>query len=224
MIEVKYGDFYRECVERLLSKGFNSFHIDFGDQDFMKRHLMPWDKVNFLENLSPSVRMSAHLMCKSGASSEGLETIAKKCIQKNFEIIYVHPRSFGDLDELKSFKYKFFKDVKTQLGLVSEVEHTKDEEIINFINENSVPALLQMGVPIGKGGQKFTYSVIEKIEKFQRLCLNLSVLEIDGGLTLEVVENLKNLKINRFSGWSLVDDQNPKVITKKAIKLREILV
>ena len=155
MIEVKFDDFYRDCARNFVASGFNSFHIDFGDQKFIQRQLQPWDKVSFLKSLSSSVKLTAHIMSTSGNHSDSVENITKKCIKEKFEVVYIHSRSFASFEKIKSLKERLFKGTKTQFGLVSEVEHTVDQEIIDFINGNSVQALLQMGVPIGMGGQKF---------------------------------------------------------------------
>ena len=223
MIEVEFNDFYRECARRLITSGFNTFHIDFGDQGFIRRRLQPWDKVSFLKSLSSKVRLTAHIMSKSGTHSGSVETITKKCIKENFEVIYIHSRSFETTEKLIAFKNFFFQGVEPQFGLVSEVEHTIDDRIIDFINKNSVKKLLQMGVPIGMGGQKFSWSAIQKIKNFRQHCPNLNIIEIDGGLTFEVIDRLTKIDINRFSGWSLVNDKDPIETTKKALKLKDLL-
>ena len=223
MIEVEFGNFYCECARHLVTAGFHSFHIDFGDQGFIRRRLHPWDKVRFLKSLNSSVRLTAHIMSTSGSHSDSVESITEKCIRENFEIIYVHSRSFETLGKLRAFKEKVFEGVESQFGLVSEVDHTVDEEIIDFINENSVRGLLQMSVPIGMGGQKFRWTAVQKIEKFRQQCSSLNIVEIDGGLTFDVIKRLNKIDINRFSGWSLVNDKNPIVTTKKALQLKGIL-
>ena len=88
MIEVEFNDFYRECARRLITSGFNKFHIDFGDQDLIRRRLQPWDKVSFLKSLSSKVRLTAHIMSKSGTHSGSVETITKKCIRKFRNYLY----------------------------------------------------------------------------------------------------------------------------------------
>ncbi len=223
LIEVNFDEFYKNCTSRLLDAGFNDFHIDFGDQELIQRTLTPWNKVCFLKDLSSDIHLTAHIMSKSGSHSESVEKISAKCIENNFDMIYVHPRSFKNLDELKKFKESLFDKEVSQFGIVSEVDYTRDDELCEFINANSVTGLLQMGVPIGMGGQKFHWNSVEKIKNFHSRCHNLSIVELDGGLTFEVVDQLKNQNINRFSGWSLVNDKNPARVVDNALKLKEIL-
>ena len=223
MIEVEFDDFYRTCATELLNAGFNTFHIDFGNQGLIQRNLLPWNKVHFLRNLSPNIILTAHIMSQSGTHTYSVENIAIKCIENNFDIIYVHPRSFKNLSELKKFKEGLFDKNVSRFGIVSEVDYKRDDELYDFINENSVKHLLQMGVPIGMGGQKFCWNSIEKIENFCNSCGDLNVIELDGGLTFEVVDRVKKHRINRFSGWSLVNNKNPQKVVDNALELKAML-
>ena len=39
MIEVGFGNYYKVCAELLFREGFNSFHVDFGDEKLIGRKL-----------------------------------------------------------------------------------------------------------------------------------------------------------------------------------------
>ena len=111
MIEVEFGNYYKNCAELLFNEGFNSFHIDFGDNKLIDRELECWDKVSFLKSLGSEIRLTAHIMCMSGDHHLSVEKITDRCIEEGFEIIYIHPRSFENFNDLHRFKEKSFKNV-----------------------------------------------------------------------------------------------------------------
>ena len=83
-----------------------------------------------------------------------------------------------------------------------------------------------MGVPIGYGGQFFNKTIIPKIKKtkffFQKKNLDCK-FEIDGGLTLEVIEELSNIGIDYYAGWSVVKGNSAKEVSQKIDILKKIL-
>ena len=223
MIEVEFSSYYKRCANVLFNAGFNSFHIDFGDDKLIGRELECWDKVEFLRSLGPEMKLTAHLMCKSGSHNLSVETITEKCLEEGFEIIYIHSRSFESFDKLLKFKDKFFSKAHHIFGLVSELEDKKNQNLIEFAFEHSVKNLLQMGVPIGKGGQKFGWLALERIKDFDLSCPSLSNIELDGGLTFDVLKDMKKCSANRFAGWSIISDQDPLIVLSKAHKINNII-
>ncbi len=223
MIEVEFGDYYCKCAELLFNNGFKSFHVDFGDKQLIGRNLECWDKVFFLKNLGSDVKLTAHIMSKSGMHPLSLENIAGRCLEQEFEIIYVHSRSFENLDKLFNFKESLFKESHHIFGIVSELADEKNQSLLDFANEISLVNLLQMGVPIGKGGQKFSWHAIERIEDFILNCSTLSNIELDGGLTFKIVKELKKEHINRLAGWSIISDENPKNVLSKAYEVEKLI-
>ena len=223
MIEVEFGDYYKFCAELLFKNGFNSFHIDFGDNKLIGRELQCWDKVNFLKSLGPDIKLTAHIMSMSGDHSLSVENISSQCLEAGFEIIYIHSRSFKNFNELLKFKEIFFKKNHHVFGVVSELQNNTNSNLIKFVYDNSIKNLLQMGVPIGKGGQKFGSFALERIEEFSSRCTSLSNIELDGGLTFDVVKNIENNKINRLAGWSIISDENPSAVLSKAFEVKELI-
>ena len=80
-----------------------------------------------------------------------------------------------------------------------------------------------MGVPIGSGGQKFGWAAADRIEEFSSVCPNLSMVELDGGLTFDILKNIKKKRINRFSGWSLVSDKSPSKVLLNARDVKGLI-
>jgi len=223
MIEVEFGDYYKRCAELLFNNGFKSFHIDFGDNKLIGRELECWDKVYYLQSLGKDIRLTAHIMSMSGNHSLSVENIANRCLEEGFEIIYIHSRSFQNFDKLIKFKENIFKEAPHIFGMVSELEDEKNQNLINLANDISLVNLLQMGVPIGRGGQKFSWYAADRIEDFKLNCSTVSNIELDGGLTIDIIKKLKKGIVNRLAGWSIISDLNPKNVLSKAYELEKVL-
>ena len=199
----------------LFREGFNSFHVDFGDEKLIGRELECWDKVGYLKSLGSEMKLTAHIMSVSGSHKLSVERLANRCLEEGFEIIYIHSRSFKDFYDLLKFKEMTFQNAHHIFGVVSEISDKKNDDLINFVSENSIKNLLQMGVPIGKGGQRFNWAATDRIDEFKKDCKSLSNIEIDGGLTFDIIKKLDKQKIDRYAGWSIIYDSNPlEVITK----------
>lgn len=223
MIEVEFGKYYKICAELLFKKGFNSFHVDFGDKKMIGRDLECWDKVYFLKGLGKEVKLTAHIMSMSGSHALSVERIAEKCIEEGFEIIYIHTRSFNSLSSLIKFKEKVFNNNLQIFGIVSELDNKKNETLIDFVKDNSIYNILQMGVPIGRGGQLFGWSAVDRINDFTKVCSKSTRFELDGGLTLDVLKKLNKNHIDRFAGWSIISDVEPLIVASKVDKVMELI-
>ena len=83
-----------------------------------------------------------------------------------------------------------------------------------------------MGVPLGYGGQFFKLNVIPNIESatnyIKKNNLNVNI-EVDGGINFEILEQLKNLNIKYFAGWSVIKSNDEKIVEKKLNQVINIL-
>ncbi|MDB2701334.1 hypothetical protein N9Z35_07360 [Alphaproteobacteria bacterium] len=222
LIEVPFGNYYKKCATLLFNSGFNSFHIDFGDKLLIKRKILPWEKIDFLKSLGNNLKLTAHIMCKSGDHDGSIEKVTKECLRYNFETIYVHTSSFEDLNYFKLFINKFFSKNIEILGIASEIVSPNNHELIELINEANIQKFLQMGVLIGSGGQLFNPNSLNNLNNILINCPKVNYLELDGGLTKNVLKDLTNSKINSFSGWSIIAHEDPEVVVKNAIELKRL--
>ena len=81
MIEVSFSEYYKKCTKLLFESNFKSFHIDFGDGMFIGRKIDAWNKVNFLKSLGADIKLTAHIMCRSGDHIGSLKDVTNKCIK-----------------------------------------------------------------------------------------------------------------------------------------------
>ena len=83
-----------------------------------------------------------------------------------------------------------------------------------------------MGVPLGYGGQFFKVNVIPNIQYACDYILKNKLetkIEIDGGINLEILEQLKKLDISFFSGWSVIKSKSKKTVEHKLKLVNKIL-
>ena len=80
-----------------------------------------------------------------------------------------------------------------------------------------------MGVPIGKGGQKFRWDATQRIRDFSIECPSLSNIELDGGITFDVLKKLKKGTIDRFAGWSIISNSDPSNVLLNAFEVNNFI-
>lgn len=223
MIEVEFTDYYKVCSKLLYSSGFNSFHIDFADGVFINRRIKAWEKVKFLKSLGKKIELTAHVMCQAGCHKGSLEEVTIKCLENDFKTIYFHYNAFKNFSELVSFKEKYFVEKNKKFGLVSEVFPQVSEQFIKIINKLKVKKILQMGVPIGKGGQNFDPNSIEILDQLSISCPDVEFYELDGGLTLKIIKKNISSQISFFSGWSIISHNSPEIVLQNALAIKELI-
>ena len=54
-------------------------------------------------------------------------------------------------------------------------------------------------------------------------CSTVSNIELDGGLTIDIVKKLKKGIVKRLAGWSIISDSNPKNVLSKAYEVEKVL-
>ena len=223
MIEVEYGDYYKKCVQGLSNNGFRRFHIDFGDGQLIPRVLQPWDKVKFIKQAVENCELVGHIMCGVGDHFGNVHQTAQECISNGFCKIYLHPRSFQDAAEFSGFCGHLFGKDPDLLGIVSEVNFDLHPTVVDFCNQFPISSVLQMGVPIGSGGQRFDPTCLDRLKSLKAKLTELKYCELDGGLTGEIVDSLDRGMVDGFAGWSFIADPLVEKVVENANRLAERL-
>jgi ribulose-phosphate 3-epimerase len=81
--------------------------------------------------------------------------------------------------------------------------------LFQIIESMEIDWMVVMGVPVGYGGQVFVMSTLNKIAALHSFALKLKrpfLIEVDGGLNLELVELCRQVGAQVFAGWSIVKD------------------
>ena len=225
-IELDYGNYFKKIVKIFNKYNLNEFHLDVGDGNFISRVLDVTDKLKYIKKLSKKNKIHLHLMVKNPHKSilndlNYLDHYAKL----DADFIGLHRRSFThNFDFENSIKKIIY--LKKEPTIFLEIDETFDDHIISMIHKYNIKKITFMGVPLGYGGQFFKLNVIHNIEAainyIEKNKLNVKI-EIDGGINFEILEQLKNLNIHYFAGWSILKSDDEKIVEKKLNQVRKIL-
>ena len=147
-------------------------HVDVGDGKFIERKFNPIKELNSM-NGALSKRLDVHFMVEDPIS------YINQYSELNCEYITIHC-------ELK-------KDILNLLGLIKSYGIKCGLSIspatdISFLEPflDDIDMILIMSVVPGKGGQRFIYSSIDRVNEIKRMIGNRNiVISIDGGINNE---------------------------------------
>ncbi|GAB6039423.1 hypothetical protein [Endothiovibrio diazotrophicus] len=207
MIEVPFGPDYCRLVDRLVAEGVRHFHIDVGDGRFIPRVIDVLDKVHYLRRHHPEVRLHAHLMAEEPqAAEEGGVSLIDRYLDAGCHAVALHPRAVAREEALIAALHHIRRR-GARPGLVLETDRPIDDALWTIVRQADLDWSVVMGVPVGRGGQRFDPATLERLAALQRLARadgRRFLIEIDGGLTLDVIEPCRRAGARLFAGWSIV--------------------
>ena len=226
-IEIPYGNFFKKLIDLFTKLNQNVFHIDVGDGKFISRKILVENKINFIKKLNPKNKIHLHLMVYE---PHKINLIKGKNIidyYSNFNVdkIGIHRRSFKNIDDMQD-AINLIKRNGSIPGIFVEVDEEVTHDLFELIKKNEINWIVFMGVPTGYGGQFFHKKIFSKIINIQKLLLEFNLkceIEVDGGLTKDIVKKLKDYQINYLSGWSIIKSDNISKI-KKNLKDLNLLI
>lgn len=189
---------YKKFLQRLkIIKNFDTFfQIDYSDGKFCSfKNWADPSKIKKIKDIKE--RFEFHLMVKNP------ETIIENFLEANPLRVIVHVESVKDINFLKNICDK--KGVELGLALNP---YTELETVEKFIQEKKINFVLLLGVEPGPSGQKFLWFVLEKVQKLREKYENL-IIELDGGINLEVAKEAIRLGVNILAVGSYLFDKNP---------------
>ncbi len=175
-----------EEVENISKEGADVIHLDVMDGVFVKNITFGPKFVKDVRNKSDKI-FDAHLMIV-----EPWKYI-EKFAEAGADYITVHYEACRD--KLKE-TLRAIKDLGVKCGAVINPD-TDPEKVYDIIPECDM--FLLMSVFPGFGGQKFIESVLPKVEKVADFVVKSgkeTLVEIDGGITLENVRRVKDAGAN----------------------------
>ncbi|MDD2344616.1 MAG: hypothetical protein PHY85_00545 [Bacteroidales bacterium] len=205
MIEVPFNDFSNGLVSKIIQHGINHFHIDIADGKYISRTIDGIEKLNYIGTYFPNVQTHLHLMVTNPfAENNGLSLVNQLCSIKK-SIVYIHTESYNCADSWEDGAQQIL-GLGSIPGLVLKVDETLELSVfLEKMRQVQIHHLLIMGVPIGRGGQMFRNETIEKIKKVKDWSeinsYNISI-EVDGGLSDEVIPKCINAGAEFLAGWS----------------------
>jgi len=179
-----YNDNILENLPEILNSNTDFLHLDIMDGSLTENTTFDYNKIAEI-NQNTTIVLDCHLMIDE--PSKMLENYVKA----GANIITIHYEAFKDkLQLVTALNYLKQKNVIVGLSIYPE---TKIEEILTF--KNYFDLLLIMSVNIGKYGQSFIESTIDKIIDAKQKLPN-KLIEVDGGINLNNIEKLKELNVD----------------------------
>ncbi|MBE5746314.1 MAG: ribulose-phosphate 3-epimerase [Clostridiales bacterium] len=175
-----YNDNILEMLNTIIDSGADFLHLDIMDGSLTENKTFLADTVKQI-NKNSTFFLDCHLMINEP------KDIVKDYVKAGANIVTVHFEAFENKqDLLETLQYLKNKNVIVGLSIYPT---TKIEDIILF--ENYFDLLLIMSVEIGKYGQNFINSTLDKIIE-AKTKLKYKLIEVDGGINLNNIELIKN--------------------------------
>tara|TARA_Y100001960_G_scaffold332843_1_gene435124 strand:+ start:1955 stop:5839 length:3885 start_codon:yes stop_codon:yes gene_type:complete len=207
MIEVPFGEEYKEMVDAIWEEGIINFHIDVADGEFIPRSLSALDKVEYLRLHYPECTIHVHMMAKSPHQApEGGQSLIESYANAGCNAIAVHEDAFQSKMEF-SAAVNCIRVLDVRPGLLIETDRAVSTGLFDLIVANDLDWVVAMGVPIGFGGQVFDKTTLARILAIQQFALANSrsmLIEVDGGLTIDILPHCLRSGAQLFAGWSIV--------------------
>ena len=183
------------------------YHIDVMDGEFVENNTnnLMQEYLTSIKEIS-NIPLDIHLMVNN------IKTFVDAYLPFEPNIITFHIEACKNKEEvLETIKY--IKDNNVKVGIAVKPK-TKIEEIYEYIP--LIHEVLVMTVEPGKGGQKLIPETVEKVKQLklhlEREKLDIDI-EVDGGVTIENKEILKNAGANVLvSGSCIVNSKDYKEV------------
>lgn len=179
-----YNDDIFKNLGKIVSSSTDFLHLDIMDGSLTENKTFDYNTVKKI-NSKTTIFLDCHLMIDEP------NLIVKNYVESGANIISVHYEAFKDKSKLIDTLI-YLKSKNAIVGLAI-YPNTKIETIELY--KNYFDLLLIMSVEIGKYGQKFLDTTIDKIKLAKKLLPN-KLIEVDGGVNLENIDKLKNLGVD----------------------------
>ena len=179
-----YNDDIFKYLGKIVGSSTDFLHLDIMDGSLTENKTFDYNTVKKI-NSKTTLFLDCHLMIDEPSE------IVKNYVESGANIISVHYEAFKDKSKLID-TLVYLKSNNVIVGLAI-YPNTKIETIELY--KNYFDLLLIMSVEIGKYGQKFLDLTIDKIKLAKELLPN-KLIEVDGGVNLENIEELKKLGVD----------------------------
>lgn len=185
-------------------------HLDVMDGVFVPNTTFSFEEARNIIDYSP-IPVDAHLMIADA------DRTALNYLETKVASVTVHFEACGNPKEL----LRKIRGAGKRSGLAIKPD-TPFSEIENLIED--LDMLLIMTVEPGFGGQSFIEAMVPKIEKARKWLdakeLNLTWLQVDGGINLETIKTARKAGADTFVAGSVVyKSHNPAAVIDNLRKL-----
>ena len=206
------ANFYKlgEEIEKVLNAGAHLIHFDVMDNHYVPNLTIGPLVCDSIKQNNSNALVDVHLMC------EPVDDLIVQFADAGANYITFHPEASKHVDR----SIKLIKSKNIKAGLV--LNPATPLNILEYEIEN-LDMILLMSVNPGFAGQKFIDHVLKKIESTRTLIEKTGKdirLEVDGGINLENIKQVKNAGADTFVMGSAIFNSNSYEETiKKALNI-----
>jgi ribulose-phosphate 3-epimerase len=227
LIEVPFGSEFKEITGLLWDEGIDNFHVDVGDGKLIPRTINALDKIVYLRSSFPDSQIHAHLMVQSPHHSgyEGSLSCIEAYAKAGVDAIAVHEGAFEKRQEFVDAIMSIRKCGKKP-GLIIETNQDMTISLFNTLKDLKIDWVVVMGVVIGFGGQIFDSSTFGRIAALRNYALAEEIellIEVDGGLTTEIIPQCLVNGSQLLAGWSIIRGQDKNELRDKIRHVNSII-
>lgn len=196
---------FRKTAKRMKDNGIKNVHYDVMDGKFVPNTAFEGEKLKYL--IKQGFKVNVHLMVYD------VENYIKKFVYSNISNITFHCEALeNDREKLKEcIKFVRGKNIGVGIAIKPNTKLKDYEDIIKMCDIITV-----MGVEPGFGGQKYMPQTTSKLKELKEMKNKDTLIELDGGVTTEIIKETKEYVDIFVSGSFLTNYQGD---IKELIKL-----
>lgn len=195
---------FRKTAKRMKENGIVNVHYDVMDNKFVPNKAFEGEKLDYL--IKQGFKVNVHMMVYD------IENYLKKFIYHKISNITFHCEATNDKTFIKEC-IKFVRGKNIGVGIAIKPD-TKFEDWLDIIQMCDIITL--MGVQPGFGGQKYIPETTARLKQLKKIKNPDTLIELDGGVTTEIIKETKEYVDIFVSGSFLTNYQGD---IKELIKL-----
>lgn len=192
--------FFFQLLE-LKKNNILNIHYDVMDNKFVKNTAFFGEKLNFI--IKNKFIVSVHLMVFD------IEYYINFFTKYKINYLTFHCEATNLKDSIKFIKKIKEKNIKAGIAIKPETNINDYKELLDYCDIITI-----MGVEPGFGGQKFIESTIDKLRLIKKMIPKKCLVQLDGGVNLEVITKTKEFVDLFVSGSFLMNSKCKKEIQK----------
>lgn len=188
-------------IKAVEEAGADYIHIDVMDGEFVNNKTQGIDMIT-IANEATNLPLDTHLMVES--PEDWIEDFL------NSDIITFHIEAVDEETANRIIEKLHEHEIRAGIAIKP---NTSIEEVLPYIDKADL--ILVMTVEPGFGGQKLIPECLEKVKRIREISSEIDI-EVDGGINLENVEEIKSLEANIIvAGSAIFKFNNKKEIIQK---------
>ena len=188
-----------ENLKEVYEAGVSLIHVDIMDGTFVPNISFGPPVIKFVKRALPDARMDVHLMVQEPIR------LMQRWAKLGADMITFHAEAAVDLKGMIDAIHA--EGMKAGVALKPATPVSSIEDVIKDLD-----MILIMSVEPGFGGQKFMPVALDKIRETRALLDEYGLktdIEVDGGITLENIDEVLEAGANVIVAGSAIFDNNP---------------